>query len=110
MFRLPNEGDVPATTVFIGGLSADVPVPYRHAKSRDYVGCMRDFIVNGERVQLSDENGDDRRTESHNVVDGCAFDSSRSCEPECKSEGCIDFLNTTTLPYCDCVSVNCTTG
>jgi len=112
VFRFPDQellGGTEATTVFIGGLSADLIIPYD--KSRDYIGCMRDFFVNGQRVHLSDANQDRRRLDSHNVEDGCDLDTSRSCGAKCESEGCINYLSNSS-PYCDCTlsTANCTVG
>ena len=110
MRRSPDNGqlDGGANILFIGGLSADLTIPYQRTMSRDYIGCMRDLFVNGNRVQLTDD--EDRQLESHNVEKGCDLGrSSQSCAAECKREGCIDFLNTEPS-YCDCVvpSANCT--
>lgn len=114
MFRLPDDQQMDdiVNTVFIGGLSADLTIPYEHTKSRDYIGCMRDLFVNGNRVQLTGETQYGTRSGSHNVEDGCILDSSQSCGTECKSEECIDFLDNSSPPYCDCTapSANCTTG
>lgn len=111
IFRFPSEEqlDDVAGTVFIGGLSAD-PTPYQHVRNSDYVGCMRDLFVNGKHVLLFGE--DQRRLMLHNVEEGCVLDSSQSCGAECTREGCIDFLSTSSDPYCDCTlpSSNCTTG
>lgn len=112
VLRFPDQeqlGGNEANTVFVGGLPADLIIPY--TRSQDYIGCMRDFFVNGNRVQLSDNNQDGRRMSSHNVEDGCDLDTSRSCGTECESKGCINYLPNS-LPYCDCTldSANCTSG
>lgn len=102
VLRITDERQMDGTlnTVFIGGLSADLTIPYEHSKSRDYIGCMRDFFINGNRIQLLGEG--QRRLESYNVVRGCNLDQSRLCGAECTSEGCIDFLLDSD-PVCDCI-------
>ena len=111
VFRLPSDGqlvDVEGGAVFIGGLPADPDISYEHVRYTDYVGCMRDLFVNGERVVLTGET--QRLQESHNTQNGCNLDQSRSCGTMCNSEGCIDFLSDPKDPFCDCTLSNCTSG
>ena len=107
VFRLPSDGQLEGA-VFIGGLPADPDISYEHIRHTDYIGCMRDMFVNGERVVLTGEN--QRRRESHNTQDGCNLDQSRSCDGMCKSEECINFLSGSNDPFCDCTLSNCTAG
>ena len=96
--------------VYVGGVPADVTVPMYRASSRDYFGCMRDLIVDGDRIGLSDESKDVRRTASHNVKDGCRDQPLEKCNG-CEGEACVDYLMEED-PYCDCevVGAICTTA
>ena len=57
-----------------------------HALShaRDYVGCICDLTVNGNRYLIKP-----RRTKLHNVVDGCAVGSHMDT---CGDETCVNFV------------------
>jgi len=96
--------------VYIGGIPEDVDVPQHHASSRDYTGCVRDLIVDGDRIGLSDESKDERRLEKHNVEDGCRVQALENCDG-CEGEACIDYLMVG-KPYCDCevVGASCSTA
>jgi len=95
--------------VYVGGVPADVTVPMFQASSRDYIGCMRDFIVDGDRIELSYES-DKRRAASHNVEDGCRDQSLETCNG-CEGEACVDYL-LKAGSYCDCevVGAICSTA
>ncbi|XP_065883790.1 uncharacterized protein [Dysidea avara] len=86
--------------IHVGGVPADIPVPMYHASSRNYIGCMRDLIVDGDRIGLSGESKDERRTASHNVEDGCRDQPLEKCNG-CEGEACVDYLMEG-KPYCDC--------
>ncbi|XP_065886218.1 neurexin-1b-like [Dysidea avara] len=89
------------TGVYVGGVPAEVIVPLNHVRSRDYVGCMRDLIINGNHIELSDKIQNNRCMKSHNVVDGCAVGSRMEKCDTCENETCVNFV-VDEKPYCDC--------